>query len=461
MIRKTGWLVLLIVVCSIVSSMAQGVSNSVVSTCVVNDIAEVQDYEDVDSINVPHAFVEQLCDTPSHLTISSGERVYRSQYFQMAYVGVPLVVAGVATQGAASMRFKELRDTYASDFDYPYDDYLQVVPGIAAVILKTCGVKGRSSWPRFIVSGAFSGVLTFGIVQGLKYSVGTLRPDGSTRNSFPSGHTATAFMAAHMLHKEYGNVSPWISVGGYTVATAVGISRILNNRHWISDVLAGAGIGILSVELGYFITDLIYKDKGLYRVDTPDFTIPEHPSYMGLTMGLSLPLASINVGDGQRLVATTGSRMGVEGAWYINRYVGVGATAAVSTLPTSIENNSDVTTSIDAVTMAAGVMGSMRMGDTSRFRVNMKALIGCNYMNNSQLLPEVMEIDPCGFYYELGLSLSVVARRHFGASVFCDYGGHCFSVEHTPSEILSMTRSGRYNYVLHTATLGISTSILF
>ena len=39
--------------------------------------------------------------------------------------------------------------------------------------------------------------------------------------------------------------SPWYAVGGYAVATFTGVMRVLNNRHWISDVLSGAGIGIL------------------------------------------------------------------------------------------------------------------------------------------------------------------------------------------------------------------------
>ena len=70
-------------------------------------------------------------------------------------------------------------------------------------------------------------------------------------------------MAATMLHKEYGTTrSPWYSIGGYTVATATAVSRMLNNKHWLSDVMVGAGIGILSTEVGYFLTDLIFKDKG-------------------------------------------------------------------------------------------------------------------------------------------------------------------------------------------------------
>ena len=73
-----------------------------------------------------------------------------------------------------------------------------------------------------------------GLVNGIKYTASEMRPDGSTRNSWPSGHTATAFMAATILHKEYGLTrSPWYSVGAYTLATATGVMRVLNNRHWM------------------------------------------------------------------------------------------------------------------------------------------------------------------------------------------------------------------------------------
>ena len=70
-------------------------------------------------------------------------------------------------------------------------------------------------------------------------------------------------MAATMFHKEYGVRSPWYSIGAYTVATATSVSRLLNNRHWVSDVMVGAGIGILSTELGYYFADLIFGKKGL------------------------------------------------------------------------------------------------------------------------------------------------------------------------------------------------------
>ncbi len=458
--KNIGLLIIVVLLCNVMSLKAQ--ENEIVSIAdAVGLSMSVATPHPADTVVVPEVAIEQLGDTPMVFLLSPGERLHRNQYFAMAYVGVPLVVAGVATQGCTSMRFKELRDAYAPHFHHSYDDYLQYAPGVALLITKACGVEGRSSWERMIVSDVFSVALMAGVTNGLKYSVGTMRPDGSKANSFPSGHTATAFMAAHMLHKEYGHVSPWISVGGYTVATVVGASRILNNRHWISDVLAGAGIGILSVELGYLFADLIYKDKGLYHVSTPDFTIAERPSFVGLNVGLSLPLASISIGDGRHLVASIGSRAGVEGAWYVNEYTGIGASVAVATHSATLDEYPDDHFSIDAATMAAGAYASIPLSEGSRFRFNMKALVGSNYISNTTLLPDVLTLDSWGFYYELGASFSVVARRHFGASLFCDYGGHCLGMQHTPSQVYGLTRNGRYNYMLHSATIGLSTSILF
>lgn len=175
-----------------------------------------------------------------------------------------------------------LRNCVVPGFHYSYDDYLQYAPAALTLGLKACGYESRSGWGRMIVSDAFSAAIMAGAVNGLKYSVGRLRPDGSRRNSFPSGHTATAFMTATMLHKEYGWRSPWFSIGGYTAAAVTGISRILNNRHWLSDVIAGGAIGIGSVHLGYFITDRIFKEKGLYDgyVDPEFYYNPAEKHYV-------------------------------------------------------------------------------------------------------------------------------------------------------------------------------------
>lgn len=166
------------------------------------------------------------------------DRRSSTRAYRMTFVAVPLIVGGLVMKPFDD-DFRELRNDHARSFDYHYDDYVQYLPMATMFGMKAFGVRSRSSWGRMLVSDAFSAALMATAVNSLKYSCKVMRPDGSTRNTFPSGHTATAFMAATMLHKEYGHLSPWVSVGGYTVATLTGVSRQLNNRHWVSDVMVG------------------------------------------------------------------------------------------------------------------------------------------------------------------------------------------------------------------------------
>ena len=145
-------------------------------------------------------------------------------------------------------------------------DYLQYSPAAVMLTLKAAGLESRSDWPRMITADIIGAALFTTINNVTKYTVRRERPDGSARNSYPSGHTGTAFLCAQMLHKEYGEtVSPWISVGGYGLAATTGFFRVLADRHWCSDVLGGAAMGILSAEVAYELTDCLFGDRRLRR----------------------------------------------------------------------------------------------------------------------------------------------------------------------------------------------------
>jgi len=132
------------------------------------------------------------------------------------------------------------------------DDYLQFSPVIAAFGMKLCGVESTHNLTDMAILYTLSKILEGGIVGATKRITGRERPDASNNHSFPSGHTSTAFVAAEFLHQEYKDKSIWISIGGYTVASFVGVARIYNNKHWLSDVVTGAGIGILSTKAVYW-----------------------------------------------------------------------------------------------------------------------------------------------------------------------------------------------------------------
>jgi hypothetical protein len=129
-------------------------------------------------------------------------------------------------------------------------DYTQFAPLGLAFLMTAMNNKGEHKFLKQLSLAMQAEVLMIAMVRPLKHYTNEARPDGGP-HSFPSGHTAQAFMAATLLHKEYGHKSVWYSVAGYTMATAVGTCRMMSNRHWASDVLVGAGIGILSTNLVY------------------------------------------------------------------------------------------------------------------------------------------------------------------------------------------------------------------
>lgn len=133
------------------------------------------------------------------------------------------------------------------------DDYLQYAPAVAVLALDFMGIKAKHNCGDRVFVLATANLLTFASVQTLKRTTRIERPDGSNLHSFPSGHTASAFAGAHILFKEYNGASPWISLAGYAAAGATGVMRVYNRRHWVSDVVTGAGVGILSVEASYFL----------------------------------------------------------------------------------------------------------------------------------------------------------------------------------------------------------------
>ena len=154
------------------------------------------------------------------------------------------------------------------------DDYLQFAPAVAAYTMKFCKVESSHNLLDMTILYGLSNLLAGGIVQGGKIITGRERPDRSNNHSFPSGHTETAFAAAEFLHQEYKDQSIWISIGGYGAATFVGIARVYNNKHWVSDVVAGAGIGILSTKIVYWAYPYLRKTFGKKEQPLQTFIFP-------------------------------------------------------------------------------------------------------------------------------------------------------------------------------------------
>ncbi len=260
----------------------------------------------------------------------------------MTFVGVPLFIAGIIAKSEKNAFKQQTRHSLVTKFKTGIDDYTQFFGPAAVVGLKLAGVEGRSDWPRLLASAGMGYGIMALFVNTIKHTAKEMRPDGSTANSWPSGHTATAFVGATLLHKEYGLTrSPWYSVAGYGVATATGVMRVLNNRHWISDVLSGAGLGILSGELGYAICDLFFKGKGLLRNDIPGMAnVIEHPSFFSISMGIGFGTRDFDFemkkwgwSDDLHMKFRASTAVAAEGAYFFNPYIGVGGRLRVKSTP--------------------------------------------------------------------------------------------------------------------------------
>jgi membrane-associated phospholipid phosphatase len=175
-----------------------------------------------------------------------------------------LITYGVASQFDKSDDY-EIHDEVTKNGigAYTIDDYSQFAPAVAVYGLDLMGIKAKHNFRDRTIIMATSHIIMGGIVQTMKSSINVVRPDGSNYKSFPSGHTATAFVGAHILFKEYKDTYTWIGVAGYAIAAGTGLLRVTNKKHWLSDVSAGAGIGILSAELSYLLLPVIHKAFGI------------------------------------------------------------------------------------------------------------------------------------------------------------------------------------------------------
>jgi len=145
---------------------------------------------------------------------------------------------------------KDIHIFAGDDFSSKADDYLQYAPVAQLYLGDLAGIKARNHWFDQSKYLLLSNILSAVITHGIKNVYSKSRPGGSP-HSFPSGHTSLAFVNATVLYHEYNTTSPLIAYSGFAFATATGVLRILNNKHWLSDVLAGAGTGIFSAHLVY------------------------------------------------------------------------------------------------------------------------------------------------------------------------------------------------------------------
>jgi membrane-associated phospholipid phosphatase len=180
---------------------------------------------------------------------------FKSKAFKATIVPAILIGYGLSTikgNGIYSS-YDAQRDLQRNfpNFQTSIDDALLIAPYVELALVNLLNVKSNHDFLNtalvIVKAEAIFGITVFGIKQVSNLE----RPNKENFESMPSGHTAQAFLAASIVHSELRHRSVWYGVGAYTIATSVGAFRMLNNKHWQSDVFVGAGIGMLSSHLAY------------------------------------------------------------------------------------------------------------------------------------------------------------------------------------------------------------------
>ena len=142
------------------------------------------------------------------------------------------------------------------------EDYLMWTPSASVYVMDAFKVKTKHSFKEHLILDAGSIVITGGIGYAMRLISRNINAYTTQDTKFPSGHTANAFRGAEILHQELKDKNKLLSYSGYLVATTVGVLRIYNKDHLLTEVLAGAGLGILSSKFTYLIFDKVkYKKK--------------------------------------------------------------------------------------------------------------------------------------------------------------------------------------------------------
>lgn len=170
-----------------------------------------------------------------------------------------LIIIGSALSG--SHFEKEIKNSFHDgsendiDFALPIDDLIQYAPIAELYIADALGVKAKNHWfdqTKYLI---IANAITAGITHAGKYIINKERPNGAG-HSFPSGHSSFSFTNASVLYYEFKDTAPGLAYSGYTLTTLVAGLRVVNNKHWLSDVMVGSGLGIL-------VTTMVYRYEPL------------------------------------------------------------------------------------------------------------------------------------------------------------------------------------------------------
>jgi membrane-associated phospholipid phosphatase len=210
-----------------------------------------------------------IAETSKKDSCNSNE-IYNTLIIPLSLISTGLIVNKSTFEKSLD---RDIIDYVGPNYYFGIDDYTQHIPFIEMYIADLAGVEARNHWFDQTKYLLLSNLISSSTTHLLKDWTKKKRPAGAD-DSFPSGHTTAAFTNATVLYNEFSQTSDILAYSGYAFAVTTGTFRMINNKHWLSDVLVGAGIGMLATQLVYYIEPL--KDFNPF-IDTENITLI--PSY--------------------------------------------------------------------------------------------------------------------------------------------------------------------------------------
>lgn len=225
-------------------------------------------------------FSVSIANAQDSLTIVKNTSKEQFNYNKLILPTGLIVVGAILKTPVLQKNIQEnVRSVFATNFHTSADNYLQFVPVAQMFAGNVLGFQSKHGYKQMMINTIISGVIMGGIVYAGKTATHDLRPDGSANNSFPSGHSATAFTNATLLFYEYKDSNVWYASSGYLFATSTAVLRMANNRHWSGDVVAGAGIGIAVATIVNYWNPFHFDDKKTNKLGLFGYPIINDKSY--------------------------------------------------------------------------------------------------------------------------------------------------------------------------------------
>ena len=345
-------------------------------------------------------------------------------------------------------RFKSRDQLFEYHKSYNWEYGIAITPLATAWGLKALGVESRSKTRRMGVANVIGLGLTCGLTQLMKHTTDETRPNGHDSHSMPSGHSALAFFSASVLDREFGHYSPWITVGGYAVALATQYRRIHYNHHYLNDVITGAGIGTLSANIGYFITDCFFGKDGINmpKVKMSDISnfqkYTQHPTSFSLFSGFStgynrISSSCLNLHDVDTDVqfrTTAGYKTKLELDYFINKYWAIETSASMAQYKVQVISNTPSQhgeffgNNIYQYHFNVGAKYSLPVNEISRIEgrafagERLMPAVNFHAVDNNKIITMKKTND---FEFGLGLGIDMFSSSKYVTGFSCDYVHAC------------------------------------